>query len=298
MSTKMKMMRKFGAFALSLSFLAGCSSAAPAETKKEDEKVVEDDTVLRIGVECAYPPFNWTQNDAKIEGEDKALPIEGTKQYAYGYDIAFAQQLADELGMDLEVHKSEWDSILLGMDVGDYDAVISGMGATAKRAQSYKFTEPYYYRTNCLVVKKGSGLEDVTGLSQLAGKNVKVTTQLGTGWVDLLDQIPDGQLGANYETTGEALMAITNGVADVCVIDLPTALAAKSTNPDLVICELDESDKFAGDDEMTNICIATRKDDTALSEKLQKAIDDMGWTDKEKMDALMEQMIQEIPSAS
>lgn len=47
--------------------------------------------------------------------------------------------------------------------------------------------------------KADSELASVTGLSQLAGKNVKVTTQLGTGWVDLLDRIPDVVKGANYD---------------------------------------------------------------------------------------------------
>ena len=62
------------------------------------------------------------------------------------------------------------------------------MGRTKEREASYSFTDPYYYRTNCLVVKKGSGLEGIKGLSELAGKNVTLTTQLGTGWVNLLDQ--------------------------------------------------------------------------------------------------------------
>lgn len=71
---------------------------------------------------------------------------------------------------------------------------IAGMGKTAVRAKSYSFTEPYYYRDNCIVVRADSDIASVTGLSQLKGKNVKITTQLGTGWVDLLDQIPDGVL--------------------------------------------------------------------------------------------------------
>ncbi len=47
-------------------------------------------------------------------------------------------------------------------------------------------------------------------------------------------------------------MAISNGVADLCVIDKPTALAAQSTNPDLVIIDLAEDDKFKGDKQLTD----------------------------------------------
>ena len=40
------------------------------------------DEYLRIGMEAAYAPFNWTQDDDK----NGAIKIEGTNQYANGYD--------------------------------------------------------------------------------------------------------------------------------------------------------------------------------------------------------------------
>lgn len=274
---------------MALSMLVGCGS------KDEDSS---EKKVLKVGMECAYPPFNWTQNDETLADGTKAVKIYGTNFYAYGYDVAVAQKLADEMGMELEVHKVEWASIGMSLDAGEYDCIIAGMGKTAKRELSYAFTDVYYYRTNCLVVKKGSEFENAKGLSDFAGKNAKITTQLGTGWVDLLDQVPDGELSANYETTSECFMAIQNGVADVCVIDLPTALAAQKTNSDLVIINLPEGDKFEGDEEMTNVCIATRKTDTAFRDKIQSAMDSIKWNNKEEMDALMESTIALMPSAN
>lgn len=129
--------------------LAGCGSSGGEEKKADSGK-----EVLKVGVECAYPPFNWTQTEETTTSGKEAEPIYGTSQYAYGYDVAVAQEIARALDMDLEVHKSEWASITQGLDAGDYDVIISGMGRTAKREQSYDFTDPYYYRTNCLVVKK------------------------------------------------------------------------------------------------------------------------------------------------
>ena len=155
-------------------------------------------------MECAYAPFNWTQTGEEVKNGDTAVRIYGGG-YAYGYDVMIAKKLADKLGMELEIHKVEWDSIGISMDSGEYDCIIAGMGRTAERQLSYSFTEPYYYRDNCIVVKKGSAIENITGLSQLAGKNVTATTQLGTGWVPLLNQIPDVKLGANYETTSAVL---------------------------------------------------------------------------------------------
>lgn len=282
------------AAALTLSTFASCGKS---DSDSKSETGGSSDKVLRVGMECAYAPFNWTQTDPEVSNGATATEIYGGGGYAYGYDVMVAQQLAEEMGMTLEIHKVEWDSIGISMDSGEYDCIIAGMGRTEERMLSYSFTEPYYYRDNCIVVKKGSDIENVTGLSQLAGKNVKVTTQLGTGWVPLLEQIPDAELGANYETTAEVFMALNNGTADVAVIDVPTAESALLTNTDLKIIQFSEDDTFTGDEEMTNVCIATRKDDTAFRDKIQKAMDSIG-LEREKMDEMMEEAIKVQPAAS
>lgn len=278
---------------LTMSLAAGCGSG-----KKEKASASDDENVLKVGMECAYAPFNWTQETEDVADGSKAEPIYGTDFYAYGYDVAVAQKLAEQMGMDLEIHKVDWSSIGTSLDAGDYDAIIAGMGKTAEREMSYSFTEPYYYRDNCIVVKKGGPYENVTKLSDLAGTGCKLTTQLGTGWVPLLDQVEGGVEAGNYETTSECFMAITNGVADVCIVDLPTAESAALTNDELKVISLDPSDTFTNDDEMVNVCIATRKDDTALRDKIQDAMDAIGWNDKAKMDELMDQVIKLQPAAA
>ena len=283
-----------------VSAFAGCGAsgktAGTESTKTEGSE--STDNVLRVGMECAYAPFNWTQDTDTTPDGSKAVPIYDSNYYAYGYDVAVAQKLADEMGMELEVHKVEWSSIGISLDAGDYDVIIAGMGRTAEREASYAFTEPYYYRDNCIVVKKGSEYENVKGLSDLAGTGCKVTTQLGTGWIPLLDQIEGAEQSGNFETTSECFMAISNGVADVCVVDLPTAQSAALTNDDLAIITLDENDSFTGDDEMVNVCIATRKDDTALRDKVQAAMDAIGWNDKAVMDELMSTVLTQQPAAN
>ncbi len=280
--------------AMMVSMLTACGSDSKSS---ESASSGSSGNVLRVGMECAYAPFNWTQTSAEVANGDTAVEIYGGGGYAYGYDVMVAKKLAEELGMDLEIHKVEWDSIGISMDSGEYDCIIAGMGRTSERMLSYSFTEPYYYRNNCIVVKKGSDIENVTGLSQLAGKNVTATTQLGTGWVPLLDQIPDVTLGANYETTAEVFMALSNETADVAVIDVPTAESALLTNTDLKMITLDSSDTFTGDEEMTNVCIATRKDDTALRDKLQGAMESIG-LERDKMDEMMEEAISVQPAAN
>jgi putative lysine transport system substrate-binding protein len=61
---------------------------------------------------------------------------------------------------------------------------------------------------------------------------------------------------------------------------------------------LDENDTFTGDEEMVNVCIATRKDDTELCDKIQGAMDAIGWGDKAKMDELMDKVLTQQPAAN
>ena len=292
---------------LTMAMMAGCSSGGsdktetPTQGQQSTNETKADETkkeVLRVGMECAYAPFNWTQDADTTPDGSKAVKIYDSQFYAYGYDVAVAQKLADQLGMDLEIHKVEWSSIGISMDAGDYDCIIAGMGRTAEREMAYSFTDPYYYRDNCVVVKADGPFADVKGLSELAGKGYKVTTQLGTGWIPLLDQIEGGITGSNYETTSECFMAVSNGVADVCVVDLPTAESALLTNKDLKIITFAANDTFKGDEEMVNVCIATRKSDTALRDKLQGAMTVIGWNDKAKMDELMNKVIGQQPAAN
>jgi len=297
--------------AMMMAAFGGCSGTNSTEKpeKETTEAAVKDETtgeaddsgekkVLRVGMECAYAPFNWTQDGATTPDGSAAVPIYDSTFYAYGYDVAVAQMLADEMGMELEIHKVEWSSIGISMDAGDYDCIIAGMGRTSEREMSYSFTSPYYYRDNCIVVKKDGPYAEVKGISELNGKGCKVTTQLGTGWIPLLDQIEGAVTGSNYETTSECFMAVSNGVADVCIVDLPTAQSALLTNDDLKIVVFDENDSFVGDDEMVNVCIATRKDDTELRDKIQGAMDAIGWNDKAKMDELMNKVINQQPAAN
>lgn len=274
---------------------SGTETAESGSSAESGEK--EDEKVLRVGMECAYAPFNWTQENPEVANGETAVPIYGSNYYAYGYDVMMAKKIADYLGMELEIHKVEWDTIGLAMDSGEYDCIIAGMGKTPEREASYAFTTPYYYRDNCLTVKAGSGLEDITSLSDLAGKGIIVTTQTGTGWITLQEQIPDRVAGANYATTAECFMAVSNGVADAALIDKPTAESALMTNTDLVMITFEEGQGFVDDNGMTNVCIATRLNDTELRDKIQGALDAMNW-DKEQMDEMMSVAISVQPAAN
>ena len=123
---------------MAVTSLFGCGAsdkkASEASQASTTASTDSDKKVLRVGMECAYAPFNWTQDtDTTLDGS-KAVKIYDSDYYAYGYDVAVAQKLADQMGMELEIHKVEWSSIGISLDAGDYDAIIAGMGKKIGRA--------------------------------------------------------------------------------------------------------------------------------------------------------------------
>lgn len=291
---KKNFIKKLVGGVLCISMVMGLFTAC-GSSNSSSKKSYEEKKVLKVGMECAYAPFNWTQENDKLSNGDKAVPIYGTSLYCYGYDVMMAQKLADELGWELEIHKVEWDSIGISMDAGDYDCIIAGMSWSEDREKSYDFTSEYYFRDLCLTVKKGSKFENCTKLEDFKGKNISVTTQLGTAFITQIPQIPDAKEAAFYETTSEAFMAVANGVADAALVDKPTAESALLTNSDLEILDIEDLDSG----ESVNVCIAVRSGDKELQDLIQGAMDKLEWNEenRDKMDAMMSEAVKLQPAA-
>ncbi len=112
------------------------------------------DGVLRVGMECAYEPYNWTDMDGTSLG---AVPISGEGKeglYANGYDVQIAQYVANSLGMKLEIYSIEWDSLLPALESGTIDAIVAGMSPTAERAEQIDFTDTYYESNLVVIIRK------------------------------------------------------------------------------------------------------------------------------------------------
>lgn len=119
-------------------------SEAPAETTG----------TLKIGMECAYEPFNWTDIDTPSLG---AVQIYGEGKnglYANGYDVQIAQYVANKLGLKLEVYAIEWDSLIPALESGTIDAIVAGMSPTEEREKEIDFTDTYYESNLVIIYKK------------------------------------------------------------------------------------------------------------------------------------------------
>lgn len=109
---------------------------------------------LKIGMECAYAPFNWTDTGTPSLN---AVPISGEGKdgmYANGYDVQIALYIANKLGMKLEVYAIEWDSLIPALEAGTVDGIIAGMSPTEEREEVIDFTNVYYSSNLVVIYKK------------------------------------------------------------------------------------------------------------------------------------------------
>lgn len=292
------------AFALAATVLLFTSTGCSKKNKTTEEAAVykpeyEEACKLlkgkfRVGMECAYAPFNWTQSSTKIASDGwEAVPIFGTPDYAFGYDVMFSKMIADEMGLKLEVHKVQWSSIVLGMKSGDYDMIIAGMIYSQDRDKTLDFTRAYYNRDNVMVIKTGSPLAAATTLADFTG--CKATTQINTNWSLYVEQIPEVKIIPYPETTAEVVMQVAMGAVDCAVLDYPTGYSATLSNPDVSIVRFKKGNGFVTPEGASEACsVAVDEGNLVIRDAVAKAMDAIGW-DQAKMDTYMDLAINTQP---
>ncbi len=244
-----------------------CACGNDNQTNANNSGDQEQGKVLRVGMECGYAPYNWTQND----DSNGAVPIVDSTNYANGYDVMMAKYLADKLGYELQIHKIDWDSLPVAVQSGTIDCVIAGQSITAERLQTVDFTTPYYYASIIAVTRDDTPYANATSVAELAG--AKCTSQLNTVWYDvMLPQIPDADIQPAMESAPLMLVALDSGSVDLVVTDQPTAMAAKLVYPNFVLLEMADGQDFEASAEDINIGISLKKGNTELLDKLNEAL--------------------------
>ncbi|MDX5015569.1 ABC transporter substrate-binding protein/permease [Streptococcus anginosus] len=244
---------------------------------------VHADEYLRIGMEAAYAPFNWTQDDDK----NGAVKIEGTNQYANGYDVQIAKQVAKELGKKPLVVKTSWNGLIPALTSGKLDMIIAGMSPTAERKKEITFSNSYYTSEPVVLVNKDGAYANAKTLKDFKG--AKITSQQGVYLYNLISQLT----GAKQETAmgdfAQMRQALESGVIDGYISERPEALTAESANSKFKMIQFKKG--FEVNEEDATIAIGMRKNDSRITQ-VNAAIAKISAKDQV---ALMDKMIQNQP---
>ncbi len=212
-----------------------------------------DDTVLKIGTEGAYPPFNNLTADGKLEG----------------FDIDIGNALCEEMKVKCEWVTQDWDGIIPALQAGKFDAILASMSMTDERKKKVDFTNKYYNTPSAIAVPKDSDIKGTTK-EDLAGKTIGVATS--TTHFNYASQTYTDSTIKGYPSSPEEQLDLANGRLDAIEDDI-TVLSEWLGSPDGACC------KLLGTPEPQPVeifgpgaGIAVRKGDTALRDKLNAAI--------------------------
>ncbi len=243
-----------------------------------------DDT-FKVGLECAYAPFNWTQMDDANGG----VQIDGNAEFAGGYDVEIAKRIADGLGKKLVIVKTEWDGLTPALTSGKIDAIIAGMSPTAERKETIDFSDNYYKSDLVMVVKKGSKYEGATSIQDFAG--AKITAQLNTFHYSVIDQIKGVEQATAMENFSAMRVALESGIIDGYVSERPEGVSASAANENFTMVEFAETFETSDDD--TAIAVGLVKD-SSLRTEINEIL--AGISEEERT-SIMDQAILNQPAA-
>lgn len=128
---------------------AGCS-------KKEEATIPEK---IIVGTNAEFPPFEYVDDNKKIDG----------------FDIAMMKEIAKRMDVKIEIKNMEFKSLIGSLESKTINAVAAGMTKDPERTEAVDFSDSYYTSSQVMIVKKDSKLKKMTDL-----KGKKVGVQEGT----------------------------------------------------------------------------------------------------------------------
>ena len=270
---KKKLAAILTAVVMGTTLLAGCGSG-------------KDEKTFKVGLECGYAPFNWTQMDEGNGG----VKINGSAEYAGGYDVEIAKKIADGLGKELVIVKTEWDGLVPALTSGKIDAIIAGMSPTAERKETIDFSDNYYKSDLVMVVKKGGAYEGAKSIQDFSG--AKVTAQLNTFHYTVIDQINGVQKQSAMDNFPAMRVALESGMIDGYVSERPEGVSATSANPNFAMVEFTEGFETSDDDSAIAVGIAKNSGLTSKVNEVLKGIPE------EERAKIMDDAIKNQPAAN
>ena len=114
----------------------------------------EDDNTFIVGFDAEFPPYGYKDDNGEY----------------VGFDLDLAQEVCDRNGWTLKKQPIEWNSKDMELNSGSISCIWNGFTMNG-REDAYTWTTPYVDNSQVVVVRKDSG---ITQLTDLSGKVVAV----------------------------------------------------------------------------------------------------------------------------
>lgn len=137
-----------------------------------------------------------------------------------GFDIDLAKETFKVLGKEITFQPIDWDSKELELSTGKIDVIWNGLSYTPERAKNMLLTKTYMQNNQVFIVKKGSGISDISDLNQKT-----VCVQKGSSGETALK---NSDVGKNFKNI-TTLENMVNCLSEVRFLKTDTTLADEVT---------------------------------------------------------------------
>jgi polar amino acid transport system substrate-binding protein len=172
-------------------------TAAQAQDSKIDE--IRDRGVLRM---------------AGILNEDPYFAKDPRTGEWRGFAVAMARNIAETIGVELEVVESSWGNSILDVQSGKVDLALA-LTALPTRAMSIHFSSPTYYNS-FVIISPNAELADKSW-AELNDPSYTLAVDLGSAQDNITKQyLPNADV-LRFKTRDEAIIAVATGKADAMI---------------------------------------------------------------------------------
>ncbi len=191
----------------------GAETDETTDAPEGEDKVVKDLDAIKkagkmvIGI-TIYEPMNYYADEAKTQ--------------LTGFDTEFAEAVCEELGVEPEFFVIEWTKKFQELDAGAIDCVWNGMTITDEALANASVSDAYIKNAQVLVMKKDK-IDDYKDKDSL--KTLKFAAEAGSAGEKVAAEIVGAENVTGVLDQSKALLEVSTGVADACVIDITMAKA-------------------------------------------------------------------------
>ena len=239
------MKRKLTALALALGLTLSLAACGGGETPADDTPAPETPAAETPAAESdvAYIQDKGTL----VVGITEFAPMDYLDENGewIGFDADMARAVADALGVDVEFSVIEWGNKLMELDSKTVDCLWNGMTITDEITGGASATNPYAVNAQVVVLKSGIA-DQYQDAESLSGLNFAVET--GSAGEAAAQEAGLTYVGVSDQAT--ALMEVSSGTSDACIVDLLMAgamIGEGTSYPDLTFTvRLTEEDYGVG----------------------------------------------------
>jgi ABC-type amino acid transport substrate-binding protein len=211
---------------------------------------IQEEGLMRVGMDASWPPFEYIEDDGQI----------------VGLDVDLARAIGQRLGVEVELVNVGFDSLYDALYVGRFDAIVSALPYDPLLYGDVAYSISYFNAGQVLVTRANE--TEISEVNDLSGKS------LGVEWGSegdalarrLQKEIEDLSL-ENYLTPQDMLSALKEGDVEAAIVDAVSAYQFIATEGDLQVVGNALTDEL--------YVIAVRLDSPLLLKAISEALVEM-----------------------